>query len=232
VLHVTNGDSTTATMERARIGGDLLAWRDVLHEGPVPALPPAELRRVRAEYLSTISPLGATEIEAALLARDERLDAAIAASEPVVLWFEHDLYDQLQLIQVLAGLPDRPTHVALICIGSFPGRPAFKGLGELEPDELASTSPRRCAGCWRSCRARATASAAASATCSRRWPRARARARTRSWRPWTRRRRRSWATSPRSSGSARSTASCGTTARSRSRRTARRCWRAAPTASS
>jgi hypothetical protein len=28
--------------------------------------------------------------------------------------------------------------VSLICIGSFPGRPDFKGLGELTPDELAS----------------------------------------------------------------------------------------------
>ena len=45
VLHVTNGDSTTATMERAGITGDLLPWRDVLHEGPVPDLPPEELRR-------------------------------------------------------------------------------------------------------------------------------------------------------------------------------------------
>ena len=59
-----------------------------------------------------------------------------------MLWFEHDLYDQLQLIQILAGLPDFPTRVELICIGSFPGRPDFHGLGELEPDELASLWPR------------------------------------------------------------------------------------------
>ena len=62
-----------------------------------------------------------------------------------MLWFEHDLYDQLQLIQILAGLPDRPAHVELICIGSFPGRPGFAGLGELEPDELASLWPVRTA---------------------------------------------------------------------------------------
>jgi hypothetical protein len=145
VLHVTNGDSTTAIMERAGITGDLLPWRDVLHEGPVPDLPPDELRRVRAEYLQTLGPGGAAELEAGLRARDERLAAAIAAGEPVVLWFEHDLYDQLQLIQILAGLPDRPQHVELICIGSFPGRPGFAGLGELEPDELASLWPLRTA---------------------------------------------------------------------------------------
>jgi hypothetical protein len=136
-LHVTNGDSVTMTMERAGFAGDLLAWRDILHEGPVPDLPPDELRRVRAEYLGVD--------EALLRERDERLAAAIASEEPVVLWFEHDLYDQLQLIQILAGLPDRPRHVELICIGTFPGRPGFRGLGELEAEELASLWPLRTA---------------------------------------------------------------------------------------
>ncbi len=145
MLHVTNGDSTTATMEPAKLAGDLLAWRDILHEGPVPPFSPGELRRVRAEYLATLLPQGPTEIEAELLARDDRLAAAIADCEPVVLWFEHDLYDQLQLVQILAGLPDFPTRVELICIGSFPGRPDFHGLGELEADELASLWPLRTA---------------------------------------------------------------------------------------
>jgi hypothetical protein len=48
VLHITNGDSTVASLGRARIGGDVVAWRDVLHEGPVPPLAPAELRPVLA----------------------------------------------------------------------------------------------------------------------------------------------------------------------------------------
>jgi len=145
VLHVTNGDSTVATMERMRVGGDMLPWRDVLHDGPVPPLPHAELRRVRAEHLATLGPMDADAVEAQLLERDERLDAALADGEPVVLWFEHDLYDQLQLIEILSGLPDRPEHVELICIGTFPGRPRFAGLGELEPDELASLWPVRTA---------------------------------------------------------------------------------------
>ena len=48
VLHVTNGDCTVEIMRRAHVVGDIVAWRDVLHEGPVPALGPAELRPVRA----------------------------------------------------------------------------------------------------------------------------------------------------------------------------------------
>ena len=143
MLHVTNGDSVVETMRRAHVVGDVVAWQDVLHEGPVPALDAAELRAVRARFLATMNAAGAAAIEADLFARDERLGAAVAAEERVVLWFEHDLYDQLQLLQILAGLPDRPAGVELICVGSFPGRPGFAGLGELDPDELMSLWPVR-----------------------------------------------------------------------------------------
>jgi Domain of unknown function (DUF1835) len=143
VLHVTNGDSTVATMRQAHVVGDIVAWRDALHEGPVPPLAPDELRPLRAAYLATIESAGAAEVEASLRERDERLTAAVDAGERIVLWFEHDLYDQLQLLQILAGLPDRPVGVELICVGSFPGRPRFAGLGELDTDELASLWPLR-----------------------------------------------------------------------------------------
>ena len=61
--------------------------------------------------------------------------------DELILWFEHDLFDQLNLIQLLTWIRERhpaARPVSLVCIGSFPGRPGFKGLGELTPDELAS----------------------------------------------------------------------------------------------
>jgi hypothetical protein len=60
--------------------------------------------------------------------------------DELVLWFEHDLFDQLNLIQLLSwihGGARLAKPVSLVCIGSFPGRPHFKGLGELTPQELA-----------------------------------------------------------------------------------------------
>src|SRR3954454_17789353 len=105
-------------MELAGLAGDLLPWRDVLHEGPVPDLPDDELRRARADYLATLGPVESAEVEAQLLVRDERLTAAVDSAEPVVLWSEHALYDQLQLIQILAGLPDSPPRVEIICVGT------------------------------------------------------------------------------------------------------------------
>ena len=74
--------------------------------------------------------------------------AAIAnhhAYDELVLWFEHDLFDQLNLVQLLPWIRERlpsPATVSLVCIGSFPGHPAFKGLGELSPGELGAALRR------------------------------------------------------------------------------------------
>ena len=113
-------------------------WRDVLHEGPVPDVGDEELRDVRARFLG-----GGDEaaVAAARRALEER-DAALAGGRDgdYVLWFEADLYDQLQLAQLLARLAElrvAPERISLICIGEYLGIAHFGGLGELGPEQLA-----------------------------------------------------------------------------------------------
>jgi hypothetical protein len=100
MLHITNGDSAVPTIRGAGVGGEVLPWRDVLHEGPVPA--PATLDSLRPLRARFLAPEGGSAVEVAreLEERDRRL-GAMAGDEEVTLWFEHDLYDQLQLAQVL-----------------------------------------------------------------------------------------------------------------------------------
>ena len=53
MLHITNGDCVVGPLEEGGIPGDKLAWRDVLHEGPVPAgLELEALSLVRAEFIA------------------------------------------------------------------------------------------------------------------------------------------------------------------------------------
>ena len=134
MLHVTNGDCAVQNLQEAGVEGDIIAWRDVLHEGPVPAgLDAAGLRAVRAEYLAGQGWGDAATIESELAARDERLSAALG-QEPVILWFEHDLYDQLQLIQVLDAV-NGTADVAAILPDRF--------LGEMDPEQIAALWPER-----------------------------------------------------------------------------------------
>jgi hypothetical protein len=90
-LHVTNGDSVLHTWKKAGLLGTHLAWRDILHEGPVPGGVSLEhLSRIRADYLASRG-LG----NGIRLHRDfERRDSIIrhaAQFEEIVLWFEHEV---------------------------------------------------------------------------------------------------------------------------------------------
>jgi Domain of unknown function (DUF1835) len=136
-LHVTNGDSAAATLLETTLVERVLAWRDALHLGPVPPVPDHELHRIRATFLADDVPADREPITRWLEERDFTL--AENGEDEFVLWFEADLYDQLQLIQVLVGLGELgvdPERITLICIGEHLGIAHFGGLGELDADQL------------------------------------------------------------------------------------------------
>jgi len=144
-VHVVNGDSVGHTLARSALPGSLIVWRDVLHEGRVPPGPPSLVYRERAAFLARAGHGSAAAIHADLAAADAGLIAALEAGHETVLWFEHDLHDQLQLVQILARIAGHPARGALrlITLDRFPGHPRFAGLGELSAAELLTLWPQR-----------------------------------------------------------------------------------------
>src|SRR6185295_17536077 len=116
MLHITNGHSVAIPL--TGIAGEVSYWVDILHEGPVPAgLTLEPLSAVRAQFL-TDAGWDSGYARSHFAARDAQL-AGWARHEEIVLWFEHDLCDQLQLIQVLDWFAARDldkTKLRLICI--------------------------------------------------------------------------------------------------------------------
>jgi hypothetical protein len=143
-VHVVNGDSVEHTLARSSLPGPVIVWRDVLHEGDVPPGDPATVREARAMFLA--DGYGSRERILALLAEaDAALVGALDEGRETALWFEHDLHDQLQLIQILSRIAGHPGRgmLRLITLDSFPGRPGFAGLGELSAEELVTLWPGR-----------------------------------------------------------------------------------------
>jgi hypothetical protein len=142
ILHVHNGDVVREKLERSGVPGDHAVWADALHDGPLlPIDAPPERRRAMRAALGAAAGWAR---EAEILAMLERWDRDLgrwAEYDEVVLWFEHDVFDQLLLARHLAffaeAAPER-TALGLVCVGEWPGMPAFKGLGELSPPQLAS----------------------------------------------------------------------------------------------
>jgi hypothetical protein len=114
-LHLTNGTAIIPAMREAGVHGTIVPWNDVLHEGPVPqGLGVAALRERRAEFIAACGWVPLEAARRAFIDRDTALEQAIrgaAASPPghrvdeIVLWLEHDLYDQLQRLQILDRVP-------------------------------------------------------------------------------------------------------------------------------
>src|SRR5690349_20816462 len=136
LLHVTNGESAGNTLRQTALGGAVLAWQDVLHAGPVPDVPRRELLRLRAGFLAGAGWGSRRAILASLERRDRQFLQALRDGIQLVLWFEHDLYDQLQLLDALALARGADVAPEFVVVGSFPGRPSFRGLGELTAEEL------------------------------------------------------------------------------------------------
>jgi hypothetical protein len=137
-LHVTNGDSVLYTWKKAGLLGTHLAWRDSLHEGPVPAgLPLRELSRIRAEYLARRGYGNPIKIHRDFEKRDA-IAGRMKEFDEIVLWFEHDLYDQLQLLQTVSVL--RAQGLGAGCAQIIQ---SDQYLGMLSADEIMALYPKR-----------------------------------------------------------------------------------------
>jgi hypothetical protein len=146
MLHITNGESVTGTFQQIRLPGSYLAWNDVLHDGPVPQTETLnELSQVRAQTLAGFGWGDYAQLRAGFARRDRALEA-FRGNQDVVLWFEHDLYDQLQLLQLLDWFAQQDlgaVNLDLIQIDSYPGVRPFYGLGQLSGPQLSRLFPSR-----------------------------------------------------------------------------------------
>lgn len=146
MLHIVNGDSVGDKLRLSRIEGDILVWREVYSFGPIfPDMGEAELQ-LRAQYLEHKLGIPATDFVEGCRTQEAQL-RGIHSHDDVVLWFEHDLFDQTMLVYLLHQLSMQSlgdTRIHLLCIGEFPGIEPFHGLGQLSVEQLESL-----AGTWR-----------------------------------------------------------------------------------
>lgn len=131
ILNITNGDSAVQVMKAGDIPGTFLSWRDVLHEGPVPAeISLDALSDVRAKFIAERGWGDFIQIRRDFEERDQALHDFHAYSK-VRLWFEHDLYDQLQLLQILDAFSGKSlgeVDLTLICTDQY--------LGMIDPEHI------------------------------------------------------------------------------------------------
>jgi hypothetical protein len=133
MLLITNGDSAAGRIGASDLTGEILPWRDVLHEGPIPdGLSLEELSDVRARFLAERGWTTRAEAERDFAWRNATL-AGYGDHEEVVFFFEHDLYDQLQLIQLLDWFSGRDLEGTRLSIAQ-----SDEYVGLLGPERVRS----------------------------------------------------------------------------------------------
>ncbi len=146
MIHIHNGDCSANIAKTSSLPGEHSAWRESLITGPTPAqVSGDEWRSVRAGHLSEAYGVDLQECGRGLLDQEKKL-WSFEEHEEVVLWFEPDLFCQINLLYLLNWFAQQDTgntRLSLICIGEFPGKENFRGLGELNAEQMASLFPAR-----------------------------------------------------------------------------------------
>jgi hypothetical protein len=147
VLHIVNGDSVAEKLRQGIVQGDVLVWREVYPHGPV-FLDSAvwDNRSARAQYLEQTMGIPHNEYMQSS-ERQEKTLADFNKYDEIILWFEHDLFDQTMLCYLLHWFSEQSllnTKLSLLCIGKYPGIELFRGLGQLSLKQMETLS-----GTWK-----------------------------------------------------------------------------------
>lgn len=144
-LHVRCGEDILDRLVEGGLGGEVTSWADPLCEGPLRRWrTPLDRRRDRAIHLTARYFLSYGEVLRTLAMQDHALGDADLYGE-VVLWLEHDLFDQAILAYLVANLAPLVElgRVSLISIDRHPSVPRFIGLGQLSTEALVRLYPER-----------------------------------------------------------------------------------------
>lgn len=139
ILHVLNGDATREIFEHSGIAGEVIVWREMLCEGKAPATQDLPgFFEERATHLQQVYGIDRKTYLDSIGEDYKRLGKA-AAYEEIVLWFEFDLFCQVNMLFILYYLKKlNPTlpRVSIVQLDEHPDVPNFRGLGMLRPENL------------------------------------------------------------------------------------------------
>jgi hypothetical protein len=146
-MHIRCGHDIERELRDAGLHGDFNAHTNPYLQGPVTDAADWLVARARfiADSLGPYLGLDHAAVQSGCRDEERRLAAASRDYERVVLWFEHDRYDQFALLRCLASFAEHgaPPRLELVRANDFPGATRFVGLGQLPPEALRLLWERR-----------------------------------------------------------------------------------------
>ncbi|WP_298265809.1 DUF1835 domain-containing protein [uncultured Lutibacter sp.] len=140
ILHIVNGDSTANILKQSTLQGDIVVWREVLCEGPLDfEVGGDKFWKKRYAYFET--ELGVSKLEYFDKTIKEliKLEDLLEYNE-VVLWFEFDLFCQVNLMALCSYLIKsyrKDIFYYLICTGKVKGKDQLQSLSDFSELEYS-----------------------------------------------------------------------------------------------
>ncbi|MGB5555639.1 MAG: DUF1835 domain-containing protein [Flavobacteriaceae bacterium] len=138
LLHITNGDSFTEKLKELKLKGDIITWREMLCEGKTETNVGSEsFWKTRFEFLNKNYQITKSIfIEKTL--KEYRSLCNHKQQDQIVLWFEYDLFCQVNMLAVLSWLKvnRKYAQVYLVCSGNEDDSETLYGLNELSNEQL------------------------------------------------------------------------------------------------
>ncbi|WP_222984236.1 DUF1835 domain-containing protein [Flagellimonas meishanensis] len=145
LLHITNGDAFTSRLQSLKIKGDIITWREMLCEGKtLCAVGSESFWKTRFEFLNKNYKISKSWFVEKTL-KEYRSLCNHKQQDQIVLWFEYDLFCQINMLAVLSWLKTHRRHaeISLICSGNEEGGDTLYGLNELSDEKLLKLYEKR-----------------------------------------------------------------------------------------
>jgi hypothetical protein len=144
-LHITNGDSFTQRLRSLPLKGDIITWREMLCEGRTETNVGSEsFWKTRFEFLhKNYNVSKSWFIEKTL--KEYRSLCNHKQQDEIILWFEYDLFCQINMLAVLSWLKThrRDAQISLVCSGDEDGTEKMFALCDLDDEKIQNLYNKR-----------------------------------------------------------------------------------------
>jgi len=138
ILHILNGDSTAEIFDKTSIVGDIVVWREMLCEGVVKSeIGSDDFWKSRYDFFESEFGIGKLEYFDQTIKELVKLEE-LSTYREVVLWFEYDLFCQVNLIAACSYLIKsfrKDINYYLVCTGKEKGKDQLQTLSNYGPNE-------------------------------------------------------------------------------------------------
>jgi hypothetical protein len=145
-LHILNGDSTKTKFDQSRIKGETAVWREVLSDGPALSdFGSPTFWDARQTFFTSFFGVVELRYQQDIISEFKKIESFKEYDE-IVLWFEYDLFCQINLIGLLHWFKNQETQglrISLICVGWEAGFEGLVGLGQIPTENYPSFYERR-----------------------------------------------------------------------------------------